>query len=54
MWVCTFTLCVFVCSEDGERLGYGPNFAIYDDSAPGKDHSVTDIDVRRFPLIRPL
>ncbi len=29
MWVCTFhAMCVRILRQDGERLGYGPNFTI--------------------------
>ena len=32
MWICTFhAMCVRILREDGYRLGYSPNFAIYDD-----------------------
>lgn len=32
MWVCTFhAMCVRMLREDGELLGYQPNFTIYDD-----------------------
>ena len=32
MWVCTFhAMCVRILREDGELLGYRPNFSIYDD-----------------------
>lgn len=55
MWVCTFhAMCVRLLREDGERLGYGPNFAIYDDDDSKRlvktILSDLDIDVRQFPL----
>ena len=55
MWVCTFhAMCVHLLREDGERLGYGPNFAIYDDDDSKRlvktILSDLDIDVRQFPL----
>ena len=55
MWVCTFhAMCVRLLREDGERLGYGSNFAIYDDDDSKRliktILSDLDIDVRQFPL----
>ena len=55
MWVCTFhAMCVRLLREDGERLGYGSNFAIYDDDDSKRlvktILSDFDIDVRQFPL----
>ena len=55
MWVCTFhAMCVRLLREDGERLGYGPNFAIYDDDDSKRlvktILSDLDIDVRQFLL----
>lgn len=55
MWVCTFhAMCVRLLREDGECLGYGPNFAIYDDDDSKRlvktILSDLDIDVRQFPL----
>ena len=55
MWVCTFhAMCVRLLREDGERLGYGPNFAIYDDDDSKRlvktILSDLDIGVRQFPL----
>ena len=55
MWVCTFhAMCVRLLREDGERLGYGPNFAIYDDDDSKRLVKIIlsdlDIDVRQFPL----
>ena len=55
MWVCTFhAMCVRLLREDGERLGYGPNFAIYDDDDSKRlvktILSDLDIDIRQFPL----
>ncbi|WP_455039078.1 ATP-dependent helicase [Lancefieldella parvula] len=55
MWVCTFhAMCVRLLREDGDRLGYGPNFAIYDDDDSKRlvkaILSDLDIDVRQFPL----
>ena len=55
MWVCTFhAMCVRLLREDGERLGYGANFAIYDDDDSKRlvktILSDLDIDVRQFPL----
>ncbi len=44
-------MCSFL--EDGERLGYSPNFAIYDDDDSKRlvktILSDLDIDVRQFP-----
>ena len=55
MWVCTFhAMCVRMLREDGELLGYGPNFSIYDDDDSRR--LVTqimadlDIDQKQFPL----
>ena len=32
MWICTFhAMCVRILREDGEAIGYRPNFSIYDD-----------------------
>ena len=55
MWVCTFhAMCVRLLREDGERLGYGSNYAIYDDDDSKRlvktILSDLDIDVRQFPL----
>ena len=55
MWVCTFhAMCVRLLREDGDRLGYGPSFAIYDDDDSKRlvkaILSDLDIDVRQFPL----
>lgn len=55
MWVCTFhAMCVRLLREDGERLGYGSNFAIYDDDDSKRlvktILSDLDIDIRQFPL----
>ena len=55
MWVCTFhAMCVRLLREDGERLGYGSNFAIYDDDDSKRlvkaILSDLDLDVRQFPL----
>ncbi len=55
MWVCTFhAMCVRMLREDGERLGYGSNFSIYDDDDSRR--LVTQImndlnlDQKQFPL----
>ena len=55
MWVCTFhAMCVRMLRIDGQRLGYGDNFTIYDDD--DSNRLVKDIlngmnvDIKRFPV----
>lgn len=55
MWVCTFhAMCVRMLREDGELLGFGPNFTIYDDDDSKRlvkaIMSDLDIDQKHFPL----
>ncbi len=55
MWVCTFhAMCVRMLREDGDRLGYGPNFSIYDDDDSKRLVKAImydlDIDSKRFPI----
>lgn len=55
MWVCTFhAMCVRILRQDGERLGYGPNFTIYDDDDSKRLVKAImgdlNIDPKRFPL----
>ncbi len=57
MWVCTFhAMAVRMLREDGERVGYGQNFTIYDDGDSralmrrlcDEEH----LDPKRYPLAR--
>ncbi len=55
MWVCTFhAMCVRMLREDGEALGYRPNFSIYDDDDSKRlvraIMSELDIDTKQAPL----
>lgn len=55
MWVCTFhAMCVRMLREDGELLGYRPNFTIYDDDDSKRLVKTImdelDIDPKQFPL----
>ena len=55
MWVCTFhAMCVRILREDGEVLGYRPNFSIYDDDDSKRlvraIMSELDIDTKQAPL----
>ena len=55
MWVCTFhAMCVRILREDGELLGYRPNFTIYDDDDSRRlvrdIMADLEIDPKRFPL----
>ncbi|MBQ9316261.1 MAG: UvrD-helicase domain-containing protein [Atopobiaceae bacterium] len=55
MWVCTFhAMCVRILREDGELLGYRPNFSIYDDDDSRRlvkaIMSELDIDAKQAPL----
>ena len=55
MWVCTFhAMCVRILREDGELLGYRPNFSIYDDDDSRRlvkaIMSDLDIDTKQAPL----
>ncbi|MBP3885551.1 MAG: UvrD-helicase domain-containing protein, partial [Olsenella sp.] len=55
MWICTFhAMCVRMLREDGELLGYQPNFTIYDDDDSKRlvkaIMSDLDIDQKQCPL----
>ncbi len=55
MWVCTFhAMCVRMLREDGELLGYQPNFTIYDDDDSRRlvksIMADLDIDPKQCPL----
>ena len=55
MWVCTFhAMCVRMLREDGERVGYPPNFTIYDDDDSRRLVKTImgdlDIDPKQSPL----
>ena len=55
MWVCTFhAMCVRILREDGELLGYRPNFSIYDDDDSRRlvREIMADLDINNklFPL----
>ena len=55
MWVCTFhAMCVRILREDGDLLGYQPNFSIYDDDDSRRlvksIMSELDIDQKQAPL----
>lgn len=55
MWVCTFhAMCVRILREDGELLGYKPNFSIYDDDDSRRLIKTImgeqDIDQKQAPL----
>ena len=55
MWVCTFhAMCVRMLREDGDRLGYGPNFSIYDDDDSKRLVKAImydlDMDTKRFSV----
>ena len=55
MWICTFhAMCVRMLREDGDLLGYGPNFTIYDDDDSRRlvksIMSDLDIDQKQCPL----
>ena len=55
MWVCTFhAMCVRILREDGELVGYRPNFTIYDDDDSRRlvkaIMSDLDIDQKSYPL----
>ena len=55
MWVCTFhAMCVRILREDGDLLGYRPNFSIYDDDDSRRlvkaIMSDLDIDAKQTPL----
>ncbi len=55
MWVCTFhAMCVRMLRIDAERLGYTPNFTIYDDDDSKrliKDILTSqNVDIKRFPV----
>ena len=55
MWVCTFhAMCVRILREDGELLGYRPNFSIYDDDDSRRLVKAImgdlDIDAKQNPL----
>ncbi|WP_072375564.1 ATP-dependent helicase [Thermophilibacter mediterraneus] len=55
MWVCTFhAMCVRMLREDGELVGYRPNFTIYDDDDSRRLVKAImadlDIDQKSFPM----
>ena len=55
MWVCTFhAMCVRILREDGDLLGYRPNFSIYDDDDSRRlvktIMTELDIDPKQAPL----
>ena len=55
MWVCTFhAMCVRILREDGELVGYRPNFTIYDDDDSRRLVKTImadlDIDQKQFPM----
>ncbi len=55
MWVCTFhAMCVRILREDGEHLGYGANFTIYDDDDSKRlvksIMSDLDLDAKQNPI----
>ena len=55
MWVCTFhAMCVRILREDGELVGYRPNFTIYDDDDSRRLAKAImadlDIDQKSYPL----
>ncbi len=55
MWICTFhAMCVRILREDGELLGYRPNFSIYDDDDSRRlvkaIMSDLDIDQKQAPV----
>ncbi|MBP3894159.1 MAG: UvrD-helicase domain-containing protein [Atopobiaceae bacterium] len=55
MWICTFhAMCVRILREDGDLLGYRPNFSIYDDDDSRRlvktIMSELDIDPKQAPL----
>ena len=55
MWICTFhAMCVRMLREDGELLGYQPNFTIYDDDDSKRlvknIMGDLDIDQKQCPL----
>ena len=55
MWICTFhAMCVRMLREDGHRIGYSPNFAIYDDDDSRRlvkqIMDDLDLDNKRTPL----
>ncbi|MDO4428238.1 MAG: UvrD-helicase domain-containing protein [Atopobiaceae bacterium] len=55
MWVCTFhAMCVRILRDDGELVGYRPNFTIYDDDDSRRLVKAImadlDIDQKSYPL----
>ena len=55
MWVCTFhAMCVRILREDGELVGYRPNFTIYDDDDSRRLVKTImadlDLDQKQFPM----
>ena len=55
MWVCTFhAMCVRILREDADRLGYEPNFTIYDDDDSKRmvKRIMADLDVdpKQYPI----
>ncbi|MDO4806437.1 MAG: UvrD-helicase domain-containing protein [Coriobacteriales bacterium] len=55
MWVCTFhAMCVRILRDDADRLGYAPNFSIYDDDDSKRlvRQIMTDLNIsqKNFPV----
>lgn len=55
MWVCTFhAMCVRMLRDDADRLGFAPNFSIYDDDDSKRlvRQIMTDLDIsqKSFPI----
>ena len=55
MWICTFhAMCVRILRDDADRLGYRPNFSIYDDDDSKRlvRQIMVDLDIsqKNFPL----
>lgn len=55
MWACTFhAMCVRILREDGELVGYRPNFTIYDDDDSRRLVKTImadlDLDQKQFPM----
>jgi DNA helicase-2/ATP-dependent DNA helicase PcrA len=55
MWICTFhAMCVRMLREDADRIGYKPNFTIYDDDDSKRlvrqIMQDLDIDQKKFPI----
>lgn len=55
MWVCTFhAMCVRILRDDADKLGFRPNFTIYDDDDSKRlvKQIITDLnmELKRFPI----